>query len=71
MNILVTLTRDTAISAICQHLYNKGEKVNSKNFIKICSGFVFSYGRSHNDDMQWDYENYYFEAQDIVDKYYK
>jgi hypothetical protein len=72
MKILITVTRDTAISAIMQYLYfNDGEvkRMNKNIFKEIIKGFIFGVGESTNGDVQTDYEQYYHQADDIVEKY--
>ena len=72
MKVKVTVTKDTATSAIMQHFYFYGvSNISKRKFIEIVRGYIFNYGESVNHDIYSDYEQFYFEALEVVEKYYK
>lgn len=71
MKVKVTVSKDTAISAIMQHFYFYGvSNISKRQFIQIVRGHIYSCGEMMNDDIQNDYDQYYFDALELVNKYY-
>jgi hypothetical protein len=74
MKVLIRITKDMAMACIMQELYfNKGviKKMNINIFRKQMSDYAFAYGQSHIHDHQDDYDEYYQQALEIVNKYFK
>lgn len=74
MKVLIPITKDLAVACIMQELYyNKGviKKMNINIFRTQMSDYTFAYGQSHIDDHQDDYDEYYHQALEIVNKYFK
>jgi len=74
MKVLVPVTKNVALACIMQEFYlNKGiiKKMNINIFREMVLAYIFAFGESHIDDHQDDYDEYYFQALEIVNKYYK
>lgn len=72
MKVKVTVTKDTATAAIMEDFYFYGvSNISKRKFIEIVRGYIFNYGESVNDDIYSAYEQFYFEALEVVEKYYK
>lgn len=72
MKVKVTVTKDTATAAIMQHFYFNGvSNIGKDQFVKIIRGHIFNCGEYLNDNIFYDYDQYYFEALEVVEKYYK
>ncbi len=74
MKVLIPVTEDIALACIMQEFHFKNgviKKMNINIFRKMVMGYTFAYGQSYIDDHQHDYEQYYFQALEIVNKYYK
>ncbi len=74
MKVLVPVTKFVAVACIMQEFYfNKGiiKKMNIKIFREMVSAYIFAYGESHVHDHLDDYDQYYCQALEIVNKYYK
>ena len=72
MKVLVPITKDQAVACIMQEFhFNNGviKKMNINIFRKMMSDYVFSCGQCCIDDHQDDYDQYYFQALEIVNKY--
>ena len=72
MKVLVTITKEIAVACIMQEFhFNNGviKKMNINIFRKMMSDYIFACGQVYICDHQDDYEQYYFQALDIVNKY--
>jgi hypothetical protein len=74
MKVLIPITKDMAMACIMQELYfNNGviKKMNINIFRKQMSDYAFACGQSYIHDHQDDYDEYYYQALEIVNKYFK
>ena len=74
MRVIVPVPKDCALACIMMELYftnGKLDKMNAKIFRKMCATYMFGNGEQCYQDHQDDYEHYYEQALEIVNKYYK
>jgi len=74
MKVLIPITERVAIACIMEEFHFKNgviKKMNINIFRKLVLNYTFAYGQSCVDDHQHDYEEYYYQALDIVNKYFK
>lgn len=73
MKVLIPITKDVAVACIMQEFhFNKGviKKMNINILRKMVADYIFAYGISYIDDHQDDYDEYYHQALEIVNKYF-
>ena len=72
MRVIVPVPKDCALACImCKLYYNNGKlkRMNKTIFRKLCSDYMFANGEMCVDDHYYD--EYYEQALEIVNKYYK
>lgn len=74
MRVIVPVPKDCALACImCELYFNNGKfkRMNKTIFRELCAAYVFANGQMCIDDHQDDYDQYYEQALEIVNKYYK
>lgn len=74
MRVILPVPKDCALACIMMELEfenGKLKRMNKRIFRSMCATYMYAYGEQCFQDHQDDYEQWYEQALEIVNKYYK